>query len=406
MATIALIWELGADLGHLSHFLPIAREFKARGHEPVLVLRDISRVDTLFAGEGVEHLQAPLWLPPVQGLPPDANFAETLFRFGFLDPGGLTSLLRAWRSLLKRLAPDLLVFDHAPTAMLATHGSGIPRVLTGNSFAVPPATRPLPRYRYWADDGRDAPRLEETERRLVRNANIALEALGAPTLRQVSDIYSADASFIASHPLIDAYGTRADADYIGTIANEMKGVAPEWPSGQGRRVFAYLKPQHAVTEPMLAAIVQARVPALVFAPGIAQDAVRRHASPLVEFSDTPFRMDQVVAQADVGICQGGGTATSFLLAGKPVLLLPSQMEQTMVSRRIADLGAGLYLPIDAKPGALRKMLVRLLEEQEFTARAQHVARSVDLPPQAAAIAHLVSRCEALMSAGAGTSREP
>lgn len=406
MATIALIWELGADLGHLGHFLPVARELKARGHVPVLILRDISRVHALFAGEGIEHLQAPLWLPAVHGLPPDANFTETLFRFGFLDPDGLTSLLRAWRSLLARLAPDLMLFDHAPTALLATHGTSVPRVLFGNSFTIPPQTCPLPRYRYWADDARDASRMAETERRVVRNANIALEAIGGTTLRQVADIYSTDAAFIASHPLVDAYGARSNAEYLGPIANDRKGVSPEWPAGPGKRVFAYLKPQHSVTEPMLAAIVQARVPALVFAPGIARDTVRRHASPLVAFSDEPFRMEQVVAQADVGICQGGGTATSLLLAGKPVLLLPSQMEQTMVSKRIADVGAGLFLPIDGKTGALRKMLGRLLEEPEFTQCAQRVAASVDLPPQAVAVDRLVARCEALINARRASAAGP
>jgi UDP:flavonoid glycosyltransferase YjiC (YdhE family) len=398
MATIALIWELGADLGHLGHFLPMAREFKARGHTPVLVLRDISRVETLFSGEGVEYLQAPLWLPPIQGLPPDLNFTETLFRFGFLDPGGLTSLLRAWRSLLSRLAPDILLFDHAPTALLATHGSGIPRVLTGNGFSIPPATRPLPRYRYWAPEERESSRLEETERRVVRHANIALEAIGAGTIRQVSDLYDCDATFIASHPLIDAYGQRSDADYLGSIGNETKGSLPAWPSGAGKRVFAYLKPQHGTTEPMLAAIQQARTPALIYAPGISTDAIRRHASPLVEFSDVPFRMDRIAAEADVGICHAGGTASSLLLAGKPVLLLPTQMEQTMVSRRITDLGAGLYLPIDAKPGALRKMLGRLLEEATFTEAAQRIANSLPMAPQSQAIARLVDRCEELLAA--------
>ncbi len=400
MATIALIWELGADLGHLGHFLPMARAFKARGHTPVLVLRDISRVETLFAGEGVEYLQAPLWLPPIQGLPPDLNFTETLFRFGFLDPGGLTSLLRAWQSLLGRLAPDLLLFDHAPTALLATHGSGLPRVLTGNSFSIPPATRPLPRYRYWAQDEREGGRLEETERRVVRHANIALEAIGAASIRQVSDLYACDAAFIASHPLVDAHGPRSDADYLGPIGNEMKGSIPAWPLGAGKRVFAYLKPQYGMTEPMLAAVLQARTPALIYAPGISTDAIRRLASPLVEFSDVPFRMDRIAAEADVGICHAGGTATSLLLAGKPVLLLPTQMEQTMVSRRIADQGAGLYLPIDAKPGALRKMLGRLLDEGSFTEAAQRIANSEPQEAQADVIARLVNRCEELLQARA------
>ncbi|HQX08457.1 MAG TPA: hypothetical protein PKZ19_16820, partial [Zoogloea sp.] len=110
MATIALIWELGSDYGHIGRFLPIALELKARGHRPVMILRDISRADEMLGRHGIEYLQAPLWLPPVQGLPPPINFTESLFLFGFLQPGGLLSVLRAWRALLALLKPDLLIF--------------------------------------------------------------------------------------------------------------------------------------------------------------------------------------------------------------------------------------------------------------------------------------------------------
>lgn len=97
MATIALIWELGSDYGHIGRFLPIAQALKARGHRPVMILRDISRADEMLGAYGLEYLQAPLWLPPVSGLPQALNLTETLFLFGFLQPAGLFPADRAWR---------------------------------------------------------------------------------------------------------------------------------------------------------------------------------------------------------------------------------------------------------------------------------------------------------------------
>ena len=100
MATIALIWELGSDYGHIGRFLPIAQALRERGHRPVMVLRDISRADEMLSPYGLDYLQAPLWLPPVNGLPPAINFTESLFLFGFLQPAGLLSITRAWRPWL------------------------------------------------------------------------------------------------------------------------------------------------------------------------------------------------------------------------------------------------------------------------------------------------------------------
>ena len=70
MATIALNWELGSDFGHIGRFLPIAQALRARGHRPVMLLRDISRANEMLSPYGLEYLQAPLWLPGVSGLPP------------------------------------------------------------------------------------------------------------------------------------------------------------------------------------------------------------------------------------------------------------------------------------------------------------------------------------------------
>ena len=89
MATIVLNWELGADFGHISRFLSIALRLREQGHRPVMLLRDITRAESILGGHQLEFFQAPVWLTPVQGLPPDINFTETLYRFGYLYPEGL-----------------------------------------------------------------------------------------------------------------------------------------------------------------------------------------------------------------------------------------------------------------------------------------------------------------------------
>src|SRR5512144_549484 len=117
-------------------FLTIARELARRGHEPIFALRELTHVDAILRDEPFTVFQAPIWAAHIGGLPQPIGFAETLMRLGFLYPSQLSGLCRGWRSLVTLVAPDLLILDYAPTALLATRGLGAPRALVGHSFSV------------------------------------------------------------------------------------------------------------------------------------------------------------------------------------------------------------------------------------------------------------------------------
>lgn len=372
MAVVALNWELGADWGHIARFLPIALGLRERGHEPVLLLRDLSRAHTLFAPHGIECLQAPLWLRQVTGLPAEINLAETLFRFGFLEPEGLMANIAAWRALWKRIGAQLLVCDHAPTALLAARGLGLPTVAIGNSFAVPPLQAPLPPYRWWLPHASLRGRLAETDRRLAYSANRALAAFGAPPLHSACDLYRVPQRFICSVPALDVYGDRADATYVGAINQLDAGVSPQWPEGEGPRLFAYLKPAYRHFDAMLDALAASGARVLAYAPGIPAAAEQRHRG-RIAFSPRPLGMAEACAQADVGICHAGGTTEVLLQAGKPVLLLPMQMEQTMTARRAEATGACLHQPMGDGAQALGARLAQLLADPRLAGAAGRFA---------------------------------
>lgn len=397
MATIALIWELGSDYGHIGRFLPIAQALRDKGHRPVMILRDIARADEMLGPYGLEYLQAPLWLPGVNGLPPAINFTESLFLFGFLTPPGLLSVARAWRQLLSLLKPDLLIFDHAPTALLAARGLDIPRLITGNSFAVPPQQKPLPLYRWWAPAGNPNARLHDTETRLVTNANFVLKALGAPLLHQVSELYQAEATLITGAPELDVYGPRAPENYVGAINSIRHGLQPYWPGDKTTRIFAYLKPHYVHFEKLLASLGRLDASTLIFAPGTARQIQQRHQSPKLAFSDQPLLMSQVREHCDLALCHAGGTVDVMLGAGKPLLLLPIQMEQTMTSMRVEHSGCGLAFAPDHNPANLDKLFKKLLGSDDFARRAQAYAEAHRAYSQENALDRLVRRCEDLLA---------
>lgn len=401
MATIALNWEMGADLGHINRFLAIALRLREHGHRPVMLLRDITRAESVLGEHRLEFLQAPVWLTQVQGLPPDINFTETLYRFGYLYPDGLLSMAKAWRAAWTLLNPQLMIFDHAPSAMLAARGLGIPRMVIGNSFAVPPRVRPLPRFQWWTNNTGDHARLAETESRVTRNSNTVLTRLGAPPITQVSDLFQAEATCICSRSALDVYGGREHGEYIGPINSVTTGVNPVWPLGDGPRVFAYLKPQYKHFEALLNAIVNSKARYLIYAPGMPEALLRRYEKAHVSFSAAPLRMQEVVKQCHAVICHAGGVTDVALEAGKPVLLLPTQMEQTMTSHQVDALGAGVYMPLDGNPGALPKLIKRILEDDSLAVYAAAYAASLPNTDQSQTVNRVADACEALL-AGSGS----
>ncbi|WP_374502826.1 glycosyltransferase [Zoogloea sp.] len=397
MATIALIWELGSDYGHIGRFLPIALELKARGHRPVMILRDISRADEMLGRHGIEYLQAPLWLPPVQGLPAPINFTESLFLFGFLQPAGLLSVLRAWRALLALLKPDLLIFDHAPTALLASRGLGLPRLVTGNSFAVPPRRTPLPLYEWWNPKAGAPQRELDCEERLLRNANHALSALGAPPMTCVADLYDAEVTHITGAPELDVYGPRDAACYVGAINALDQGVEPRWPAGPARRVFAYLKPRYMHFDAVVTALARLDASVLVFAPGLARQNMLRLQAANLAFSTEPLRMRSVREQVEMAVCHAGGMVDVMLQAGRPVFLLPMQMEQTMTSRRVDELGCGLFHIAQQGPRELEKGLKRVFSTPAYAEHALAYQQRNANFTQAFAMERMIGSCEALLA---------
>ena len=121
MACFLLAWELGGGMGHVVPLAQVAEPLVQRGHEVHFVLRDLAvaraGLGALASAPRVRLWQAPVWQMPYQAPQPSVSYAELLFHAGYLDAGRLQGLVQGWQSLLDAIAPDLLLADHAPTAL-------------------------------------------------------------------------------------------------------------------------------------------------------------------------------------------------------------------------------------------------------------------------------------------------
>lgn len=373
MARVLMAWELGANLGHIDRLLVLAEALKARGHEVIFVLRDLSRAHARVAAAGYTVGQAPVWLPRMANPPRLSNYTLVLANAGWLDSGGLTGLLCGWRTWFELLRPQVLVCDHAPTALLATRCTGLPMQVwaCGSSFEIPPtATGFFPAFMPGAEHDAAAS-CAAHDALLLPSANTALAALQAPALARLTDVFSAARRVLTSLPELAHYdGYGAEVQWVGPSYAGDSGVTPIWPDAPGRRAFVYLEPTHPAFSAVIGALQAHGLCALVHSKGLSPSAATRLAGPGLRFSEQPLRMHDVLASADMVISHGGqGTLCAAALAGKPQLLLPQHMEQAMAARRVAAAGLGLVLGPSAAgqaPPDCTPLLRKLIDDPAFT----------------------------------------
>lgn len=396
MARIVFAWELGGDYGHIARLLPLALELRRRGHDPVFAVRELHGAEMLLAPHDLTWFQAPLWIGSVVNLPDAAGYAELLMRFGFLNPRSLTGICRAWRNLLVVLKADMVVMDHAPTALLATRGLPLARVNLGDGFCIPPASRPLPLFMWWQ---RGNPvRQADSEERVRQVANATLLALDAPPLLYLAELFDCELSLFLSFTEFDHYPGRHGAEFLGPVFSLGQGAPATWPAGETPRVFAYLKAGYGALERVLGALREAPVRVLAHVPGAARETLKRNASPTVHFSEAPVDILAAGAGCDLAICHGGhGTVAAMLLAGKPLLLLPMQAEQAMTAHGLEKLGVALAVAPEAA-GQLQRIVKRALGADGPGMAARAFAARHQGYDTAATVAHAADRCAGLLEA--------
>jgi hypothetical protein len=335
------------------------------------VLRDLSRAEKLYAGLGLSYLQAPVRTRrPDDRIDPPRSFPQILHNCGFADVDELRAMTDAWQNIYAYVQPELIIFDHSPTALLAARSCPARRALIGTGFFCPPDCYPLPDLRPWLPE--DSAQLRRDEDRVLANANSVLRACGQPPLGQLSQLYrEVDENFLATFKELDHYSGRTPAQYWGAWPN-IDGKAPIWPAARGKRIYAYLKPFPALPR-LLALLIQLECSAVIYADGIDRGLQGRFQSTTLRFENEPLDLRQVAEHCDLAIVNGThGTTVSMLLAGIPTLHIPITLEHALVGNAVVRLGAGLSAPA-TNSGQIAAQLIALGNSEECRQAARQFA---------------------------------
>jgi UDP:flavonoid glycosyltransferase YjiC (YdhE family) len=332
-ARVLIAWELGGNLGHVVSLLAVARELRARGHGVVFALRDLSNA-ALIARDGFAFFPAPT---PVRGrkLPTYPSYAAMLSGEAFASSNGALVGALAWRSIMRATRPDLLVADHAPMALLAARGLKIRTATFGVPFSIPVAGAALPVFL----QGHTTAAAEEE--RVLKRLNAALDALRAPRLEAVSDLYRTDTTMVRTLPELDCFGPRPSGSYVSPLGADAGDAIPPWPRAPGQKALVYLN-AGAWVRPVLEALAAGGLSTVAYIGGAKAGRRTPFERPGLFVSHVPYKASEMMLQADLMICHANhGTVASAVLAGKPLLMMPSYVEQVLTAQRVECVGVGL-----------------------------------------------------------------
>lgn len=394
MAKFVITWELGAGLGHVSVIGPIARDLLSRGHKVTMIVRDVVKAQKAIGLEGVNFLQAPYQPKGHSRISQPANFTQILFNIGFSEGQGLLALVGAWRGLYDYLSPDVILFDHSPTAMLAAWDHPSKKAVLGTGFEIPPDCSPAP---VLLNDNSHASvkRIGEIEDHVRNACNEVVATWTDRAISRVSDIYyQCDEIFLATFEELDHYQREAGTQtFLGCWPNQ-GGESPMWPSDGLLKVFAYLTPFKKFVA-FLKILESFNVSAIVCFAGPIDVVEPRFSSPHVLVTEKPQDLQLIGESCDYGIVTGShGTTSSLLLSGKPLLCLPNHLEQSITARNVVGIGAGLMANPNS-PDELDRTLEQLFTTPTLRENAAGFSKKYQAFCAQSKLDEVVRRIEAL-----------
>jgi len=383
VARILLCWELGTDFQHLLSLQTIARYYQGKDHEVWVAGRDVSKLKRLFSDVKINVVQAPFADSTAElGLEKQAprSYADFLRRCGYHHQDALSGLVSAWRTLFSFVKPDLLLCDHAPTALLAARdlsiaGRPVAKVAVGMPFSVPDDNRPAGIFFPGDLAKNDIVRYEDD---LVKVMNKVCIEFSIPRINNLADLFSdLEKCIFQTYAELDHYGYRSaeqrhKTSYIGAVVPEFSEPAV-FPHFKGPKIYCHVKGS-AETSVLLKTLQAIECSAIVLVDGIPDKIINAHQSRHICYVDKPVSMRDVLEKSTFAILNGGINSVSlFMQAGIPVGLFPLHIEQFLMAKRVEALNAGFQLNLTDVDSALlglqkvnsrqKKVAVGLFEEK-------------------------------------------
>lgn len=323
------------------------------------------------AGFAVIQGAAPAGLVPKPGDKPLESMSGILETHGFRDAEQLSTYLSAWRDLFCLTRSDFVFASYAPISLLAARAVNLPTALGGNAFEIPPPCEVSPSFRPWlntptAELSKRDLSVMSTVKRVMKDSNLRLET--------ISDIFESPLQWMWTFPELDPYGAirqcgRAGPIYCGPVVASSDGEAPVFPSVFDQCVFGYLRMSLPRLELLARRLEQVEASFLIVVPGADATSIASLGRRNVRIVSSRVNLSLALKRCHAVLNYAShGTVCESLLAGRPLVLVPEQMEGVTIAGSVSSLGAALCPPA-SDPSAIAAACNRVLHEPGFAQAA-------------------------------------
>ncbi len=360
-----------------------------------MAVRQVENARIFLEPYGINVLQAPCLQPPQKSFPLSQNYGENLLKNGYWHNESLTIYLCLWLKLLEECDPDFVLCDHSPSVLLAARHLDIPRAAYGDGFFIPPRINPMPPLQPWLNLPLDY--YVASEERFLKCVNPVMKAIGWDSLNCVADIFDGATTFLTTHAECDHYSRRrTDETYLGSVPYTPPECYPQWPAGDGQRVFVYLTGYSRHLDALFKTLKEHDCSVLAYLRDVDSDYIKGLETPKIRILRKFVNLRSLANNCDAAVTHGGaGTVINLLLAGVPTLLLPVELEHALKAYRLTERGLTYQINIFNPVPNLATRLKQLLETppinlEDFSRRYQtHQSEQV--------LDTIVTRCEMLMN---------
>lgn len=384
-------WESGAGFGHVAPMRLVARALLARGHKPVMALRDVVEPAPMLKDEPYPILQGPFWGRAAMGLGGKpfsaATFADILAVGGFGNADELSAMMKACDALIDVVRPDLVIAEYAPMLALAARGR-VPAILFGTGFTVPPADLPVyPRIQAKVPHTM----LQEKVLAVVQEVQ---KRRGKPVPKTLPEILACDRRFPCTFPEVDPYrSVRREA-----VLAPLGDLPPPSPAPAKPRFFAYLAADAAGLQRVVLALGKSGVPGGIFLRNPPPRLKEELGKTNLVLYDGPQPMTEVMRDASFIVHHGGaGTTEACLAAGRGQLLFPRHLEQWTTARALRSLGVADTITRDMTEEAVIESVRKFANDPQWNVRAGAVSADIASRGPRPGVAPIVDAGEELMS---------
>lgn len=339
-----IAWELGNNFGHLLRDLEIARLLREIGHQVIFVVCDTRIASLILTPNRFTYLQAPRTvITNYKNRNPAVNYSDLLLHLGWNDSESVHGAISAWKNIYLLTKPDIIIADHAPTAIFTALLLKIPYSLLGTGFEIPPESQPLPPFFPLNPDSQASAIF--AEKKVLDTINTTCHRSRNKPVRQISEFFCTPRKILATFPELDHYGERLQTYYSGVFYGSEIGKTVEWFESTQTKVLVYLRSSVTNFRNILSSIKSLNYQAICCIPDISHEDETKLSSKTIKISREPLNLDKLTKTSDIAVGYGSlGFSSQCFQAGVPMILMPHVLEQVICSDRMEKAGIAIHLP--------------------------------------------------------------